>query len=93
MLIQEIKVMTCLDGQKISFRTHMLASLKIENKVAIEDVHVVCVFSEVFPKDIYSSPPECEVEFLIDLIPGIILISMVPYIMSISKLSELMKQL
>lgn len=88
-----IKVMTCPDGQKISFRTHMLASLKIESKAAIEDLHVMCVFSEVFPKDIYSSPPEREIEFLIYLILGTILISMAPYKMSTSKLSDLMKQL
>jgi len=38
-------------------------------------------------------PPEREVEFLIDLVPGTKPVSMTPYCMSASELAELKKQL
>lgn len=48
----------------------MLALLKDERKVVIGDLPLVCDFSEVFPDDISDFPPECEVEFAIELVPG-----------------------
>ncbi|MCI68574.1 enzymatic polyprotein, partial [Trifolium medium] len=47
----------------------------------------------VFPGDVSDVPPEREVEFAIDFIPGTSPISMAPYRMSASKLKELKKQL
>ncbi|MCI32958.1 RNA-directed DNA polymerase (Reverse transcriptase), partial [Trifolium medium] len=48
---------------------------------------------DVFPKDVSDVPPEREVEFTIDLVPGTGPISMAPYRMSASELKELKKQL
>ena len=50
-------------------------------------------FPEVFPEDVNELPPEREVEFTIELIPGTSPVSMAPYRMSASELSELKKQL
>ena len=50
-------------------------------------------FPEVFPDDINDLPPEREVEFNIDLIPGTRPVSMTPYRMSPAELAELKKQL
>lgn len=50
-------------------------------------------FSEVFPDDINDFPLECEVEFSIDSVPGTSHVSMAPYKMSVSELSELKKHL
>ena len=50
-------------------------------------------FLEVFPDEIPYVPPEREVEFSIDLVPGTRHVSMAPYMMSASELSELKKQL
>ncbi|XP_050895582.1 uncharacterized protein LOC127102225 [Lathyrus oleraceus] len=71
----------------------MFASLKAESKAKIDEFPVVCHFPEVFPDDINDPPPEREVEFSIDLIPGTRSISMAPYRMSPTKLAELKKQL
>jgi hypothetical protein len=54
---------------------------------------VVCEFPEVFPDEIPDVPPEREVEFSIDLVPGTKPVSMAPYRMSASELAELKKQL
>jgi hypothetical protein len=46
-----------------------------------------------FQEDIVDLPPAREMEFVIDLVPGTIPISMTPYQMSASELGELKKQL
>lgn len=59
----------------------------------IVDLLVVHEFLEVFPYDINDLSLEREVEFSIDLVPGTSPMSMAPYMMSASELSELKKQL
>jgi hypothetical protein len=71
----------------------MFASLKLEGGVEIKELPVVQEFSDVFPEDVSDVPPDREVEFTIDLVPGTSPISMAPYRMSASELSELKKQL
>ncbi|MCI52274.1 cellular nucleic acid-binding protein, partial [Trifolium medium] len=67
----------------------MFASLKLESEVKMEELSVVCEFSDVFPGDVSDVPPEREVEFTIDLVLGTSPISMAPYRMSASELKEL----
>ncbi|MCI85173.1 cellular nucleic acid-binding protein, partial [Trifolium medium] len=45
----------------------VFASLKLESKVKVEELPIVCEFPEVFPGDVSDVPPEREVEFTIDL--------------------------
>ena len=71
----------------------ILSSLEIETKVSMCDLPVVREFPEVFPKDISGLPPEREIEFSIDLVPGAGPISLAPYRMSPIELVELKKQL
>jgi hypothetical protein len=71
----------------------LMASLSVESQAVIADLPVVCNFPEVFPDEIPSAPPEREVEFTIDLVPGTRPISMAPYKMSASELAELKSQL
>ncbi|MCI34406.1 cellular nucleic acid-binding protein, partial [Trifolium medium] len=71
----------------------MFASLKLESGVKMEEFPVVCEFPDVFPEDESDVPPEREVEFTIDLVPGTSPISMAPHRMSASELKELKKQL
>jgi len=76
------------DGiQKLS----LMVFLSIENQAVIDKVQVVCEFPEVFPDDIPDVPPKREVEFSIDLVPGMKHVSMAPYRMSASELAELKK--
>jgi hypothetical protein len=50
-------------------------------------------FSDVFPEDLPGMPPEREIEFIIDLLPGTTPISKRPYRMGVNELEELKKQL
>ncbi|GAU48411.1 hypothetical protein TSUD_99260 [Trifolium subterraneum] len=71
----------------------LFASLKLDEIVKMDQLPVVCEFPDVFLEDISDVPPEREVEFTIDLVPGTSPISMAPYRMSASELNELKKQL
>jgi hypothetical protein len=54
-------------------------------------IPVVCEFSDVFPDELPGLPPDRDVEFAIELIPGIPPISRRPYRMPPNELSELKK--
>ena len=59
----------------------------------LEDIRVVCEYSDVFPEDLPGMPPDREVEFVIDVLPGTAPISKRPYRMSSDQLSELKAQI
>ena len=59
----------------------------------LDEIPVVREFPDVFPDDIARLPPEREVEFTIDLIPGTEPISIPPYRMAPAELRELKAQL
>ena len=59
----------------------------------LEDIPIVKEFPDVFPDDISGLPPDREVEFTIDLIPGTKPISIPPYRMASTELRELKAQL
>lgn len=71
----------------------LLASLSAESQMVLDELTVVREFSEVFPYEIPDVPPEREIEFAIDLVPGTRPMSMALYRMSASGLAELKKQL
>jgi hypothetical protein len=56
-------------------------------------IQVVCRFSNVFLDELLGLPPDREVEFVIELIPGTPPISRRPYRMPPNELAELKKQL
>ena len=60
---------------------------------AVKNVPVVCEFSDVFPEELPGLPPAREIEFCIDVVPGMNPISMPPYRMSPIELKELNEQL
>ena len=73
-----------------------LVSLQETKKVDtmdLGDVFIARDYPEVFPKELPGLPPEREVEFGIDLIPGSHPISKAPYRMAPAELEELKKQL
>jgi hypothetical protein len=55
----------------------------------IQDIPVVCEFSDVFPKDLLGLPPERDVEIVIELKPGTAPISRRSYRMPPNELEEL----
>ncbi|KAL0554271.1 hypothetical protein IC582_008188 [Cucumis melo] len=62
-------------------------------KLKPEDVPVVKEFLDVFPDDLSGLPPDREIEFTIELLPGTAPISQAPYRMAPSELKELKMQL
>ena len=56
-------------------------------------IPVVSEFADVFPDEIIGLPPEREVEFGIELVPGTTPISKTPYRMALAELKELKAQL
>ena len=55
----------------------------------IQDIPVVCEFSDVFPEDLPGLPPERDVEFVIELKPGTTPISRRSFRMPPNELAEL----
>lgn len=71
----------------------VLASLSGGGERIIMFLSVVCYFPEVFLDDINDLSVEREVEFSVDLVPGISPMSMAPYRIYASELSGMKKQL
>jgi hypothetical protein len=65
----------------------------VDGKFVGRNIRVVRDFPDVFPEDLSGMPPNREVEFVIDLLPGTAPISKRPYKMSVEELKELKKQL
>ena len=59
----------------------------------IKEVEVVREFEDVFPKDLPGLPPDREIEFAIELIPGAAPASKAPYRLALVELKELAIQL
>ena len=54
---------------------------------------VVRDYPDVFPEELLGMPPDHDVEFIIDLLPGMGPIAKRPYRMSVDELAELKNQL
>jgi hypothetical protein len=59
----------------------------------LEDVLVVSGYPDVFPEELLGLPPDRDVEFVINLVPGTAPIAKRPYRKSTEELTELKKQL
>ncbi|RVW83619.1 Transposon Ty3-G Gag-Pol polyprotein [Vitis vinifera] len=64
-----------------------------ESDLKLEDIPIVREYPDVFPEDLPGLPPEREVEFTIDLVPGTGPMSKAPYRMAPVELKELKVQL
>ena len=64
-----------------------------ESDLKLEDIPIVREYPDVFPEDLPGLPPEKEVEFTIDLVPGTSPMSKAPYRMALVELKELKVQL
>ncbi|GJU56671.1 putative reverse transcriptase domain-containing protein [Tanacetum coccineum] len=74
-------------------KTQMPISLwKAEDKSGekrLKDVPIVQDFPEVFPEDLLGIPPTRQVEFQIDLVPGVVPVARAPYLLALSEMKEL----
>ncbi|GKD57332.1 putative reverse transcriptase domain-containing protein, partial [Tanacetum coccineum] len=62
-------------------------------KKRLEDVPIIQDFPEVFPEDLPGLPPTRQVEFQIDLIPGVAPVTQAPYRLAPSKMKDLSDKL
>jgi hypothetical protein len=74
-------------------RTDLVSVTCAMEVIPIHQIPVVCEFLDVFPDELPGLPPDRDVEFGIELIPGTAPISRRPYRMSPDELAELKKQL
>ncbi|GAU33777.1 hypothetical protein TSUD_393390 [Trifolium subterraneum] len=71
----------------------IMFTMSSEASLSPSDIPIVREYLDVFPEEINSLPPEREIEFSIDLVPGSQPISVAPYRMSPLELRELKSQL
>ncbi|KAK1661031.1 hypothetical protein QYE76_049190 [Lolium multiflorum] len=62
-------------------------------KPTLDQIRVVCRYPDVFPDDLPGMPPDRDIEFIIELIPGTGPIAQRAYSMNPAELVELKKQL
>lgn len=60
---------------------------------SLDQVPVVREYANVFPEDLPGMPPDRDIEFVIDLIPGTAPMSKRPYRLPAHELAELKKQI
>ncbi|XP_050878234.1 uncharacterized protein LOC127082055 [Lathyrus oleraceus] len=82
-----MKVILFLEPEKEVFM--LVASLKLSENGTMGEFPVVRDFPKVFLDEVSDLPPEREIEFMIDSIPGTSPTLMAPYRMSPSELKEL----
>jgi hypothetical protein len=61
--------------------------------IALKDIRVVQKYLDVFPEELLGMPPDRDIEFVIELLPGTPPISRRPYRMPVNELVELKKQI
>jgi hypothetical protein len=89
--------LTCPQGDRIEFITtpsptgkEIVNLMKGKN---LEDIKVVNEYPDVCPDDLPGMPPDRDIEFSIELLPGTAPISKRPYRMDVKDLAELKKQI
>jgi hypothetical protein len=89
--------LTKKDGTSVEFVAMVQSSpdskLNQTKAIALEDIRVVQDFPDVFREDFPGMPPDRDIEFLIELLPGTPSISKRPYRMPVNELVELKKQI
>ncbi|GKD91376.1 putative reverse transcriptase domain-containing protein [Tanacetum coccineum] len=90
-LCGEKKVRIPLEGKMLVIEAQVTEQESKEKQ--LEDVLVIRDFPEVFLDELPGLPPPREVEFCIDLIPGVAPVAGAPYRLPPSEMKELSKQL
>jgi hypothetical protein len=85
------------DGTIVEFNAAIQADqVSLLNKVqgiSLNEIRVVQEYPDVFLEDLPGMPPDCDIEFIIELLPRTSLISKRPYRMPVNELVELKKQI
>ncbi|KAJ9557295.1 hypothetical protein OSB04_011909 [Centaurea solstitialis] len=76
-----------------SYLVYLISDQGESKKKTVEDVPVASEFPDVFPEDLPGIPPERQVEFRIDLVPGAAPVAKTPYRLAPPEMQELSNQL
>jgi hypothetical protein len=88
--------LTTPEGRRIRYKCNMdFNNIRLNHLkgVSLEEVVVVQEYPDVFLDELPGMPPDRDIEFLIELLPGTCPIAKRPYPMSTDELKELKKQL
>jgi hypothetical protein len=92
-------MLTSPQGERIQVSTDKPTNAKGETMVnhleekPLENIKVVCEYPDVFSEELPGMPPDRDIEFSIELLPGTAPISKRPYRMDVKDLVELKKQI
>jgi hypothetical protein len=85
------------DGTTVEFNAAIQAEqVSLLNKVqetSLNEIRIAQEYRDVFPEDLPSMPPDCDIEFIIELLPWTPPISKRPYGMPVNELVELKKRI
>ncbi|GKA70419.1 putative reverse transcriptase domain-containing protein, partial [Tanacetum coccineum] len=81
-----------VQGERTLGGTKTLMSTKVEEP-ELSDILIVRNFNDVFPEDLSGLPPQRQVQFRIDLIPGATPVAKSPYRLALLEMQELSEQL
>jgi ribonuclease HI len=84
------------DGMRVTFepmKSRDIPAVYSLHTKAISDVPVVCEYEDVFPEELPGLPPDHDVEFVINLVPGTAPIAQSPYRMAEVELKLLKAEL
>nr|GEV09839.1 putative reverse transcriptase domain-containing protein [Tanacetum cinerariifolium] len=81
-----------VQGERSKKDPRLLSCIKADEKKH-EDIRVVCDLPEVFPDDLSGLPHVREIEFRIDMIPGVLPVVKLPYRLALLEMIELSNQL
>jgi hypothetical protein len=89
--------LTSTQGERIEVNVSMLATAEamvnqLEEK-SLEHIRLVCEYPDIFPEELPGMPPDHDIEFSIELLPGTAPISKRPYRMDVRDFVELKKQI
>src|SRR4051812_2227624 len=89
-------MLTTPEGKRIRIKSNFALQEVMVNSlkgIILEEVPIVKEYPDVFPEELPGMPPDRDIEFLIDLMPGTGPIAKRPYKMDVDELKELKKQL
>jgi hypothetical protein len=94
---ERMVTLTSLQGERIEVNVCMPATAEaminqLEEK-SLEHIRIVCEYPYVFPEELPGVPPDRDIEFSIELLPGTTPISKRAYRMDVKDLIELKKQI
>jgi hypothetical protein len=86
--------LTTPEGRRIRYKSNLdFKDIRLNHlkAVSLDEVTVVREYPDVFPEELPGMPPDRDIEFLIELLPGTGPIAKRPYPMSTDELKELKK--